>query len=75
MQVNSEMRDGREMVGHFLGGCPNVRSLSVYEDHGEWASAFAEQFERPEVVSNNDTCAIPKYCPSLLRSMGLMKLY
>lgn len=61
-----ELRNGRDLVDNFVDACPNVRSLSIVEKCGGWASAFAMQVERLEVVSNNPECAIPNYCPALV---------
>lgn len=61
-----EVENAREMVPDFLNACPNVRSLSVVDQSGVWASAFAAKLEKLEVVSENPNGAVPKYCPSVI---------
>lgn len=52
-EVYKKYTNGADMVGDLLAACPNVRSLSVVEDHGLWASAFATQLEKLEVISSS----------------------
>lgn len=59
-EVSIESR--KDMVDEFLKACPNVRSLSVVDQSGEWSSAFETQLEKLEVVSS----PMPKCGPSLL---------
>lgn len=54
-----------DMIGDFLVSCNNVRSLSVFEKYGQWASALPEKLERLEVMICNQRGAILKYCPCL----------
>lgn len=61
-----ELMSGILMADVFLRACPNVRSLSVSEKLGVWASAFAMQLDKLEVASYNPCGAVPKYCPALL---------
>jgi len=54
------------MAEEFFRACPNVRLLSVVDNSGVWASSFAGQVEKLEVVSSNPIVSISKHCPSLL---------
>lgn len=61
-----QLINGSDMVGDFLDSCPNVRSLSIVDNLGEWTSAFGNQLQKLEVATNKPTGAIPKSCLSSL---------
>jgi len=43
------------IVDDFLKSCPNVISLSVYDEKGEWASKFGDQLESLEIETDKSS--------------------
>jgi len=55
---------GKEIADEFLTNCPNVKSLSIEDEKGDWVSRFGRQLEHLDIITGS-SLAIAENCANL----------